>query len=418
MIKEWVSGPLVCQLHMSISDIPGSLWDDKIAGIHPLKSSRFMRCLEKSFPDRQFTYLTIDKKGKVVALAVITEERFDLGLLLPDGATRICERLRKIVPGFMTFRLAMVGTFETAKRHWWVDEQHLSAEQFADHLLVAVEAAFPSAKLLIVRDLMEGHEGDRVLELAFLKKGFRSVLNLPLATVRLDGLNLDQHFARLKRKSRASIRKMLQVAEKTHLKLERLSDYRNLIDECYPLYLQVHQNASEFKRQPIPKALFHAFADQLSEESSMLTVRDEKGQLFAFILTGTSSFINNPFLIGMDYRYSRELPLYYVLLWNEIAYAAERGCQEVDMGVTSYFIKQTMGASLEGMSMAARIQPRWLCPLMNPLLPALLGAKQPRKRRLFRQWKKSVGKRHERGRQDQATGVLSSGETSANPNSG
>jgi len=343
-----------------------------------------MRCLEESFLDRQFVYLTIHKNGRAVGLAVVTQEHFDLGIFLPDKATRICEHLRKIVPGLMTLRLAMVGTFETTKKHWWFNEHDLSEEQFVDHLLKAAETAFPSAKLLIVRDFMAGNVEDQALERTFLKRGFRSVSNLPLATIRLDGLNLGQHFARLKSKSKTTIRKALRAMEKKQLRLARVSEFRDLIDECYPLYLQVHQHAVEFKRAPIPKRFFHSFADQLSNKSSILTVRDEKGHLLAFMLTGTSESVNSPFLIGMDYSYSRELPLYYVLLWNEIAYAADRGCREVDMGVTSYFVKQTMGASLEQMDMAIRTQPRWLRPLVNPLLP-LLSEKQPQKRRLFRQ---------------------------------
>jgi CelD/BcsL family acetyltransferase involved in cellulose biosynthesis len=62
----------------------------------------------------------------------------------------------------------------------------------------------------------------------------------------------------------------------------------------------------------------------------------------------------------MDQARARELPLYYNLLWGELAHAAETGCARVDLGVTSYFVKQTLGATLEGMSMAARLRSRWL----------------------------------------------------------
>lgn len=385
MKHEWTDGELTCQLHASVVDVPGSAWDEHIAGAHPLKSSRFMRCLEESFPDRRFAYLTVFQNARMVGLAVVTEEHFDVGLLLPNMATRLSARVRRFFPGFLTFRLAMVGTFETMKRHWWFDEQGIGSAQFADIMLAAVNRAFPHARLLIVRDLAEGNEPDKTFERDLSERGFRAVYNLPLATISLDGLTIDQHLARLKSKNKTSIRKTLRGAENKSIKIERVRDFGPLIDECYPLYLQVHQKATEFKRQPIPKAFFHGLAVRLAAESSMLVIRDERGQLLAFMLTGTSNDVNNPFLIGIDYRYSRELPLYYLLLWGEIAYAAERGCREVDMGVTSYFIKQTMGATLEAMSMAARMQTGWLRPLLNPLLPALLSERQPQQRRQFKQ---------------------------------
>lgn len=378
------SQTLSTRLVSTIREVPQALWDEKVARGHPFKSSTFLSCLESSFPERRFAYVLMSRGEALVGLAVITEEQLDLSLLLPEAVGRFASAVRRLRPGFLSVGLAMVGTFETAQRHWWFDEARLSASEFAEALLEACDQVCTASSLLLVRDFTEGDAEDTKLESCFLEKGFKQVANHPLAVVTLDGLSIDGHLQRLKKKSRQNLRKKLKEAEQLGLKLERVRDFRPLIDECYPLYLQVHEGASEFKRNPFPKAFFESLAERMGEQSSFLTLRTREDRLIGFVLTGTSGTINNPFVIGLDYALTRETPAYYCLMWKELEYAAERGCQVVDLGLTSYFVKQTVGAELEGMTMAARIQSTWLRPVLQPLLPMLLSEKQPEERRQFR----------------------------------
>lgn len=384
MTPTWTDDGFTCCLSTSAAELPEAVWDERIAACHPLKTSHFMRCVEQTFTERDFAYLTVWHETRLVGMAVLIAERYDLALLLPRWLHRMCGSVRRVFPAFFTLRLCMVGTFETAKRHWWHDRAVLPTARFGRLLLIAAERAFHDARLLVVRDFDDQADDDKELLQQLVAGGCRAVPNLPLATLRLDGLSIDQHLARLKRKSRATVRNALRSAAERGVRVERVREFGALIDECYPLYVQVHERASEFRRQPIPKTFFHNLAAQLPQETSLLTARDAAGQLLGFTIAGTSNEVHNPIIIGMDYRYSRELSLYYVLLWNELAYAVERGCREVDLGLTCYFVKQTLGASLEALSMAARVQVGWLRPVLNPLLPVLIGERQPRERQKFK----------------------------------
>jgi predicted N-acyltransferase len=386
-------GPIETRIVSTIREVPRDLWDEKVARGHPFKSGAFMACLEESFPDRRFGYALMSRAGEPVGLAVVTEEPLDLGLLLPPAVGRLSARVRKVLPGFLTLRLGMVGTFETAQRHWWFDADRISAGEFADQLLAALRAVCGRSTLLLVRDFTEGDEEDARLESSILERGFVRLANHPIAIARLDGLSIEEHWQRLKTKSRANVRKKLAQSKELGLELERVEHFGALIDECYPLYLQVHEKSTEFKRNPFPKAFLHALAERMPDQSSLLTLRARDGRLLAFILTGTSGTTNNPFLIGMDYARTRDTPAYYCMLWKELEHAAARGCREVDLGLTSYFVKQTIGAEVKGMTMAARV--RGVAPrlLVQPFLPRLLGEKQPERRRLFRVAAGGNGKR-------------------------
>ncbi|HZI12576.1 MAG TPA: GNAT family N-acetyltransferase [Myxococcus sp.] len=368
----------------SIREVPQALWDEQVARGHPFKSAAFLSCLEDAFPERKFAYLMVERGQDIVGLAVLTEERLDLTLLLPRVVGRLAAGVRKVLPRFLTLGLGMVGTFETAQRHWWYDARALSEEDFAQVLLEACAEVCTDSALLLVRDFVEGEAEDQRLESWFLSRGFRQVANHPMAVVRLDGLSGEQHVQRLKRKSRQNLRKQLKDSEALGFRLERVRPFRSLLDACYPLYLQVHEGASEFKRPPFPRAFFESLGERLPGTSSLLTLRAKDGALLGFILTGTSGAIHNPFLIGLDYARTQGTPAYYRLLWEEIQDGAANGCHTVDLGLTSYFVKQTLGAKLEGMTMVARVQPAWLRPVLNPLLPLLLSEKQPEERELFR----------------------------------
>lgn len=368
----------------SVRELPAGAWDRHVGRGHPFKSAAFMTVIEDSFAERTFGYAVVTRGAQLAGLAVLTEEPLDLALLMPGWVGALAAGVRKLLPRFLTLQLGMVGTFETAQRHWWFDPAVVSLDAFADILVRAVAEVCAKASLVLVRDFTEGNVDDAALEAAVLRHGYVRLANHPIAIVELAGLSIDGHLKRLKKKSRQNVKKKLAEAAQHGLVLERVTRWARLIDECYPLYLQVHERSTDFKRSPFPRAFFTHIAERLAAESSMLTLRTREGALLGFVLTGTSAEVNNPFLIGMDYAQTHDKPAYYTLLWEELAHAARRGCREVDLGLTSYFVKQTVGAEIRGMTMAARLSRAWLRPLLQPLLPALLGEKQPQRRQRFR----------------------------------
>lgn len=378
------AAPVVRHIVRSIADLPAGAWDRHVAGDHPFRGAAFLAAIEAAFPERSYAYLHLERAGETVGLAALTMEGYDLAFLLPEGPAGAVRWVRRFWPGFMTLRLAMVGTMETAMQHWWWDAQRLEADAFAEHLIAACDEALPGNRLLIVRDFMAGIPADAALLAALAERGFRTAANLPLAVVELPEGGIDAHLRRLRGKPKAAIRKQLREVERLGLRFDRVEDYEHLIAECWPLYLQVHGAAREFKRAPLPEAFFREVARRLRGRSTLLTVRTPEGELVGCILSGLSETVSNPFLIGLDYDRAKEMGLYYNLIWSEIQDAAERGRRTVDLGVTSYFIKQTMGAAIEPLTMAARVSVPWLRPLLGPLLPALLAEEQPTLRRAYR----------------------------------
>lgn len=368
----------------SIEDLPFDVWDSYVALEHPFRSSAFFAAVETSLQTRQYAYMLLERGSEPVGVAALSQEDYDLTLLLPAAIGKLVQYLRRYFPRFLRLRLAMTGVMETAMHHWWWKPSVLDADGFAGHLLSAFEEAFPHAHLFLVRDFMAGRKGDEMLKAALIERRFRLARNLPLAVVDLVPGGINAHLGRLRGKAKAAIRNQIAVAERLDLRLDRLHDYSHLIDSCYPLYLQVHNAAREFKREALPKKFFSEVAHRFSGRSTLLVARARGGQLVGCVLTGFSDTVSNPFLIGLDYSRAKELGLYYNLIWAEICDAAEASRRVVDLGVTSYFIKQTMGAKLKSMTMVLRLRSRWMQRLFGGVVAGILSADEPATRRAFR----------------------------------
>lgn len=365
----------------SVSEI-AELWDKTIGKEHPYKGAAFLKCVENTFDSRTFAYWALKEGGDIVALAVLSHEHFDLALRLPAWALGPVRLLRRRwFPRFFTVELAMVGTMETAESHWWFDKSRLDFEQFAAQLASALRGRFPNSSLLIIRDFSDT-ESDKQFLSCFTRLGFKRATGLPLAVLDVAGTNLHTYMSRLRSKPRQAIRKMLRIASAEGLVTERAS-ISSVLDEIYPLYLATHEKSKEYVRTPIPKKFFVEIDKLLADKTSLLVTRDRDSRIIGFMLTGFNGEISNPFLIGFDYEWTQKYSLYYNLMYHELIKSLEQGCKTVDMGLTNYFTKQGLGASLRPLHMACRFNNKMLHKLLGNALPYLLAEPQPDVRRRY-----------------------------------
>lgn len=371
---------LEATFYVSVSEI-AELWDKTIGKEHPYKGAAFLKCVESTFDTRKFAYCALKEGEDIVALAVLSHEQFDLALRLPPWALGPVRLLRRWFPRFCTVGLAMVGTMETAENHWWFDKSRLDFEQFASQLHSALRGQFPNSSLLIIRDFSVTESDEQFLD-CFIRLGFKRATGLPLAVLDVGDTNLDAYLSRLRSKPRAAIRKMLRIASAEGLVTERVS-ISSVLDDIYPLYLATHDKAKEYVRHPIPKQFFTEIDKRLADKTSLLVTRNRDSRIIGFMLTGFNGEISNPFLIGFNYEWTHKYSLYYNLMYHELIKTLEQRCKTVDMGLTNYFIKQGLGASLRPLHMACRFNNEVLHKLLGNTLPYLLAEPQPDVRRRY-----------------------------------
>lgn len=378
--EEFSFGAYTVQCCDSIEQVSASAWNANIANGHPYKGVPFLRTLESCFPDRKVVYLAIFKGDTAVGLSLATFEYFDLALGFKPWIFKLVSVMRRFWKHSLSIPMIMVGTYETAQAHWWYDPSSIDADQFSDILLAVIERRLPKAWLLLVRDFVDS--SDENLRAALVRRRFKVIHNHPMAVIHLNGLTAEEHYKRLRARTRHTLRK-LRAAPADQIQIEDYDCFEGILDACYELYLNVHNRAQDFQRPALPKIFLKLVGER--PETRISVLRIPSGKIVAFVMTGFSGTVSSPYIIGMDYQQPRELLIYHHAVWHSVKCSAERGCKQIDLGLTGYFVKQGLGASLHPLAMFGRIQ--------NPLLDRLLGARltrtfsapAPVERRLFRE---------------------------------
>jgi hypothetical protein len=290
----------------------------------------------------------------------------------------VATAIRRIVPSFLRIRVTTVGTMDTSGAHWWHDPTELDSQAFCRVVQRAAASAFQQAHLLLFRDVLDSDPGAVSVARLLEHIGYRRAKGLPIAWVRTRASS-ELHYNSLNRKVRAFIRKMPLLANEHGLRLAVADHPLDYLEEAYQLFLNVAERAQELQREPIPLEFFRQLL-QLPG-CRMRTAHGPSGRLVGFILTRTAQEIACPAYIGLDYRVGDGARLYHQLLWAEIAACLEEGAKEVDLGLTSYFVKQGFGAVLDGSLIMARFRQDTVNRVLGWLIPFLLRVEQPSVRR-------------------------------------
>lgn len=369
----------------SIDKIERGVWERILGGAHPAKRYDFLRCIEAAYPERQYRYFMIypcgEENQKLIGFFFSTQQHHDLKLMLPDKLGYLIDRVRRVWPRFAMLSITMTGCMETHGNHWWLDHRYISDEKLFSLLDVLLKRHHRSL-IYIIRDLHEPFAVTTPFKEAANKAGYHSVDGLPLAILPLRDSDPDAHLARLRQNPRKVVRKVLKEFETLNYTLKKTSTFEGIVDEIYPLYLNVHRRAKEFRREIFPKSFFIYLARHCKDMVEVTMLLGEKGNIEAFTLSLFDRGTYNPFLFGKKQSDGRQPNLYYYLMWSDVNSAAEKGIATVDMGVTNYFPKQNIGAQLHSIAMLASFNQR--LQYLNRLLPKVISYPQPKARNAYR----------------------------------
>jgi len=364
-MREFFSVTVIDRAELSSSTVWSSTFADE------RKDHRYYEIIEDTLREGfDYKYFAIrDAAGRIRAIQPFFLIDQDILEGITPERRRWASFIRRIWPRFLKLRTLMVGCS--------AGEGHLA---YADDLPAAVVAQVLShgvmthAKMLgaglVVLKEFPAAERD-ALE-CFLKAGFCRVPSMPMTMLNIDYDNFDAYAAKaMSRNSRSQFRRKLRAVQGEHIQMSVTHDVTGLLDEIYPLYLQVYERSS-LHFEKLTRDYFRLLGERMKDKVVFHLWR-RGNRLVAFSMCMAQGDLLVSEYLGFDYAVALDLRLYHSVARDMIAWSIERGYKRIGSSGLNYDPKLRMGHRLDPIDLYVR----HVSPLVNTAFRAILPWLQP-----------------------------------------
>jgi hypothetical protein len=335
------------------------------------KDRRFYELLEDTMPRGfDYRYLAIrDEHGQIRAIQPFF--LLDQDLLVGTGPmlAALAAFIRRLWPSFLKVRTLMVGCV-AGEGH--LDGDHSSWSAIAQSLASALVAQGRAlkARLIVLKEFPAAY---REPLSCFLDHGFARVPSLPMTRLDIDYPSFEDYMTRaLNSATRRKLRKKFQAtAAAPAIEMTVVDDVTPIIDEVYPLYLQVYHR-SKLHFEKLTESFLCRLGREMPDKVRFLIWRQE-GKVVAFVLAmieGQSLYAE---YIGLDYRVALDLHLYFYAVRDMITWAIAHGYKSLRSSALNYDPKLHMRHRLDPIDLYVR----HTSPLANAVLKRILPLLEP-----------------------------------------
>jgi Peptidogalycan biosysnthesis/recognition len=321
--------------------------------------------LDQGFEHRYF--IIKDSNGEVRAIQpfFLLDQNVLAGA---SGADRVAAAIRRIWPRFLHLRTMMVGC---AAGEGHVDEAggaFGTMPLLADHITDLARDL--GAHLVVLKEFPAKY---RSALRCFEEKGFKRIPSLPMTSLGIDFASFDDFMAKkLSAKTRRDLRRKLRAAENAGpIVMAVTRDVTPMIDEIYPLYLQVLRR-SKLGFEKLTPQFFCRLGQTMPDKARFFLWR-QNGRLIAFALCLVEG--NEVFgeYLGLDYEIALDLHLYHRVTRDVINWAIANGYKTFRSGGLNYDPKLHLRHVLDPLDLYIR----HTSPVLNRILKLVLPLIEP-----------------------------------------
>jgi len=344
----------------SIGRIDPALWDSINAPCGLYWTHRFLSCVESSgVADAAYWYLLVYRGHELVATAVLSSFVVSLDLLLPGYVQHLCHAIRRVYPSFFRLRMLFCGIPVSIGKHTLAISDKVRAEPVLDELnrhMVRI-ARENGLRYLCFKEFVENDFPDiRLLE----NHGYIRAHSIPRLRLDVAWSSFASYLQSMRhgyrRKIRQSLRKIGLTGNSSpihrvghgHAELPRLVVTRFCPEDAtrmHELYSEVMRRTT-VKLEILNRCFFERLAALMPNDLVLLRLQDQDGVQGAALLGRNCSRLNF-LLVGFDYDHRDQYQIYFNLLNGIIAYGIEQRFESIDLGQTTYQIKQRLGGWAE-----------------------------------------------------------------------
>ena len=335
-----------------IGAVPSERWDALLRGRSITYSRAFWEVIEQAGLNvfRCHYVLFSDETGKICALASFYSTKTDIAIFAPAWLRALLTLVRRIIPDFLMLRMLECGTPVTLNSPPLVLAAGADAQDVVRALnqLLHSTARAAGQWIIVVRDFEANAEP---LRAAFANLGYRWVKGLPNTYLDIHWPTLEDYRASMQSYYRSKLLRHLRKVQQAGVRHELVEDFAALAETLHRQWLVVHQGADEFQREVLTSAFYREFATRLGNHSKALLFYRGKE------LVGHALLLHDGELLRWLYFGRKEAAndsLYIYAAQAIIETAIRLGARRVEMGLTTYPIKQDLGARIAPIHFALR----------------------------------------------------------------
>jgi predicted N-acyltransferase len=287
------------------------------------KDRRYYELVEDTIhPEFDYRYFVVqDENGEMRAAQPFFLLDQDMLAGTSGWMLRWADGIRRWWPGFMKLRTMMVGCAAGEGHLDGTSEvprpvlTQILAAGIADH------ARQLKARMIVLKEFPAA---DREALECFVDHGYTRLPSMPMTEVGIKYAGFDEYMLKvLSRNTRAKLRKKFRTIEGKSLEMSVSRDITPIIDEVYPLYLNVYEKA-KLKFEKLSKEFFCRIGREMPDKVRFFYWRHEnKIVAFGMCMVNDASICSE--YVGFDYDVAFDLNLYYVVIRDIMAWAMANG---------------------------------------------------------------------------------------------
>jgi hypothetical protein len=288
--------------------------------------------------------------------------------------------IRRMWPSFMIARTLMVGC---AAGEGHLDGNDEFAQRSSARLLASAivkEARKLKARLVVLKEFSAKYRA--ILE-CFVDKDFTRIPSMPNVMLNINYSSFDDYMMRaLSGGARRKLRLKLKAAEHASpIEMSVVDNIAPMIDEVYPLYLQVY-NRSSLHFEKLTKEYFCGLGTRLGDKNRFFIWR-QNGKIVAFGCCLLQEDVIHAEYLGLDYTVAFDLHLYHYTFRDLISWGIANGYKWFHSSALNYDPKFHLRYRLDPIDLYVRHTSAFCNSILRRILPLIEPTRYDKTLRMF-----------------------------------
>lgn len=349
------------QIFDSITKVPAPLWDYLSQRGMVTMSRNFWAVVEQSGMN-DFSYrhvLFMEDDGTPIGIVSFYSITTDIAIFAPSALRTLLSAIRRVWPGFLKLKMLECGTPVTITSPPFVSQIPDARLLPAITDLLLETARNTGQLLIIIRDFEPNVDGLRPL---LQDQGYHWIDSLPNTYLDICWSTPESYRQSMRSYFRSKLQKYIKRNTTAGVHYVVRDDFADLAELLCKQWMVVHTHAKEFQREVLTPEFYRNLSQKMGGRSKVLLFYRED-ELVAHALLLMDGDLLRWLYVGREEAVNDGLYIY--IAYAVIETAIHLGARRLEMGLTTYAIKQDLGAEIVPIHMALRATWGWINPFVG-----------------------------------------------------